>query len=214
MTVPAFGDARVMFAVLAKDDLPPEKDITNADDKKTKYTSSDSLFALYQHYLGNIAAYEPMYFLVGADPEDSKFQVSFKYRFLNPKGSIAKKYPWAKGFHFGYTQTSFWDLQSTSAPFEDTSYKPELFYLSSNIDTRALGIRRLFLQTGFQHESNGRGGEFSCTTNYLYVNPILIFYDEESRYGLQISPKVWTYVANDEDTNPDLEDYRGYFSWV
>ena len=33
----------------------------------------------------------------------------------------------------------------------------------------------------------------------------------ESRFGFQVSPKVWAYVSNDEDTNPDLEDYRGYF---
>ena len=211
MSVPTFGDARVMFAVRAKDDLSPEKGIAEVDDKKTKYTSLDSLFALYQPYLGNIAAHEPMYFLVGTNPEDSKFQVSFKYRVLNPEGSIAKKYPWAKGFHFGYTQTSFWDLESASAPFEDTSYKPEFFFLSSNIDTGALGIKRLFLQAGFQHESNGRGGEFSRSANNLYVNPIFIFFDEESQFGFQISPKVWAYVSNDEDTNSDLEDYRGYF---
>ena len=26
-----------------------------------------------------------------------------------------------------------------------------------------------------------------------------------------VAPKVWAYVANDSDTNPDLEQYRGYF---
>ena len=26
-----------------------------------------------------------------------------------------------------------------------------------------------------------------------------------------MAPKIWAYVGNDNDTNPDLEDYRGYF---
>jgi len=176
-----------------------------------RYESLDSMFALYQPYLGNFGAYEPMYFLVGTDPEKSKFQISFKYRLFNPQGSLALNYPWVKGVHFAYTQTSFWDLRSASLPFQDTSYKPELFFLSSNINTGSKGIRRFFLQTGFQHESNGRGGDASRSTNFLYAKPIFIFYNEQNKLGLQIAPKVWGYVANDEENNPDLADYRGYF---
>ena len=46
---------------------------------ETHYVELDSFFTLYQPYLGNIALYEPMYFLVGTDPEKSKFQVSLPY---------------------------------------------------------------------------------------------------------------------------------------
>jgi phospholipase A1 len=175
------------------------------------YESLDSLFALYQPYLGNITAYKPMYFLVGADPKNSKFQISFKYRFLNPDGSLAVRHPWVKGFHFAYTQTSFWNLKSASAPFEDTSYKPEFFFQSANIEAGLSGTKRLFLQAGFQHESNGRGAEYSRSTNFLYVKPIFIVFNEKNRFGLQVAPRIWTYVANAEDTNADLADYRGYF---
>lgn len=175
------------------------------------YTDLDSLFTLYQPYLANIAAYEPMFFLVGTDPEKSKFQVSLKYRFLNPQSEFAERHPWVEGFHLGYTQTSFWDLESSSAPFEDTSYKPELFWLSRNLVSGRSMVRGLFLQSGFQHESNGRGGDLSRSTNYIYLKPVFIFYSESSRYGLQVAPKVWAYVNNDNDTNPDLDDYRGYF---
>ena len=38
-----------------------------------KYHTMDALFTLYQPYLVNIEAYEPIYFLVGADPSKSKF---------------------------------------------------------------------------------------------------------------------------------------------
>jgi outer membrane phospholipase A len=175
------------------------------------YPTLDSLFSLYQPYLGNISAYEPIYFLVGTDPAKSKFQVSFKYRFFNPDSDLAESQPWVKGFHFGYTQTSFWDLASSSAPFEDTSYKPELYWNSKNIVSSGSTLKGFFIRTGFQHESNGKDGESSRSTNYLYVQPILIFYRGIGGYGLQVAPKIWTYVANDDETNPDLNDYRGYF---
>lgn len=175
------------------------------------YDSLDSLFTLYQPYLGNISAYKPIYFLAGLDPEESKFQISFKYRFLNPEGPLAIRHPWLNGFHMAYTQTSFWDLKSDSQPFEDTSYKPELFYQSSHIGGLMPDYGRFFIQTGFLHESNGKGGDASRSTNFLYFDPILIFYDEISRLGLQISPRVWCYVFNDDESNPDLDAYRGYF---
>lgn len=180
-------------------------------DVETEFPSFDAVAALYQPYLVNISAYEPMYFLVGTDPQKSKFQFSFKYRFFDPKGRLAQKVPWVTGFHFAFTQTSFWDLKSASKPFEDTSYKPELFFLSSNVGIKVPSVRGIFLQAGFQHESNGRGGENSRSTNYLYAKPIFIFYDEDSKLGMMVAPKVWAYVANDSDTNPALEQYRGYF---
>jgi outer membrane phospholipase A len=182
-----------------------------AENSGSQYTTMDSLFTLYQPYLGNIAAYEPMYFLVGTDPEESKFQISFKYRFINPDSQASKKLPWINGFHFGYTQTSFWDLGSSSAPFEDTSYKPELFWLSRNFIEGESAVDGLFFQSGFQHESNGRGGDLSRSTNYFYIRPVLLLFDSSSGYGLQVAPKIRTYPGNDDDTNPDLSDYRGYF---
>jgi phospholipase A1 len=180
--------------------VPPEKPRT-----------LDDLFAQYQPYLGNISAYEPMYFLVGTQPEKSKFQFSFKYRFFNPAGNLAVSQPWLTGLHFAYTQTSFWDLKSDSAPFEDTSYKPELFYLSSDISWLERKGTHLFVQGGFQHESNGQADTDSRSTNYVYVKPIFILYHPDSKIGLQVAPKVWGYLGLEKDSNADLPDYRGYF---
>ena len=67
------------------------------------------------------------------------------------------------------------------------------------------------MQSGFQHESNGRGGDTSRSTNFIYIRPVFIFFSDSSQYGLQVAPKIWTYVNNDDDTNSDLADYRGYF---
>jgi phospholipase A1 len=174
-----------------------------------EYPSLESLFSLYQPYAVNFSAYEPMYFLVGTDPGKSKFQISFKYRPFNPAGSLSQRFPALNGLNFAYTQTSFWDLASSSAPFEDTSYKPELFFLTRNWSARPKWMQGLFVQSGVQHESNGRGGEFSRRTNTVYFKPTLIFFDAGSELGLQISPKLLAYFNNDDDTNPDLADYRG-----
>jgi outer membrane phospholipase A len=211
MEVAALNADPVMFAIAAAEGQKTQVPADDGPKAPEEFATLDSLFTLYQPYLVNIGAYEPMYFLVGIEPEETKFQISFKYRFFNPEGALAENHPWLKGFHFGYTQTSFWDLASDSAPFEDTSYKPELFFLSSNINARTSRMQGCFFQAGFQHESNGRGGEFSRSTNFLYAKPIFIFYDSKTRLGLQVAPKIWAYVSNDDETNPDLEDYRGYF---
>lgn len=171
----------------------------------------DSLFSLYQPYLENISAYKPIYFLVGADPSESRFQFSFRYRFLSPGLSVVKKHHWIQGFQIAYTQTSFWDLGARSQPFQDSSYMPELFFISPNLMKMNIGVCDIFFQAGIQHESNGRDEDFSRSTNYLYAKPLLVFFNEKAEFGLQIAPKIWTYTENDDETNPDLCDYRGYF---
>jgi outer membrane phospholipase A len=206
MEIPYFENTHTMFAVHGNDSVKASKSNETAPEE---FEAMDSLYELYQPYLKNITAYEPMYFLVGADPKKSKFQFSFKYQLFNPEKSLAQKHSWVKGFHLAYTQTSFWDLESASKPFEDNSYKPEFFFLSPNIKIPwATGF---FLKGAFQHESNGRGGENSRSTNFLYIKPIYIAYHKKTKLGIMVAPKIWTYIANEDENNPDLEDYRGYF---
>jgi len=181
------------------------------EDLSPRYPNFDSMFTLYQPYLDHVSAYQPMYFLVGADPEKSKFQFSFKYQLVKTDSPLAERFRIMEGFHLAYTQTSYWDLKSSSLPFKDTGYKPELFHISPNINSGLSSGIGLFLQTGFKHESNGRGRDDSRNTNFLYANPIFVFYNEKTTFGFMISPKAWVYVANNEDTNGDLPDYRGYF---
>jgi outer membrane phospholipase A len=189
--------------------VPQDESIEQAE---KVYPTLDSMFTISQPYEKNASPYEPVYFVLGTELEKSKFQISFKYRFLDADSLFAKSNPWVTGLHFGYTQTSFWDLASASAPFDDTSYKPELFWLSQNFLKSEHGLLKgVFFQSGFQHESNGKAEDFSRSTNYAYIKPVLVFYDDDSKLGLQLSSKIWSYVENDDTTNPDLADYRGYF---
>lgn len=174
------------------------------------YRSLTDMESLYQSYVADLFTYEPIYFLVGGDPSESKFQLSFKYRILNPSGSLSQKYPWLSDLYFAYTQTSFWDLSSDSAPFSDTSYKPQIMFQTNNLN-RSERMAGFFLRTGLIHESNGRDGSGSRSTNYVYIKPVAVFYHKASKLGLMISPKFLAYVNNNNNTNPDLADYRGYF---
>ena len=209
LQIPQYGDTDLKLTVREKE--PQEENVLSWLPKTTD-EPLDALIQLYQPYVKNISSYEPMYFLVGTQPEYSKFQLSLKYRLFNLEKTFAKKRSWVKGFHFGYTQTSFWDLASDSAPFEDTSYKPELFYITDRLKTKITAWNALFLQAGLRHESNGRGGEFSRSTNIAYLQPIFIFYNKHDRTGLKITPKVWTYYGNEDENNPDIQKYRGYIN--
>jgi phospholipase A1/A2 len=172
----------------------------------------DTLHALYQPYIVNLSAYEPIYLLAGTNLRKSKLQISFKYRFLNPEGPLSTRFPWTQGFHFGYTQTSFWDLKEASAPFEDNSYKPELFFVSPNIMPGIPWLDGLFIQAGIQHESNGLSGDQSRSTNFPYLRSVIIFYNPARRSGLLLGLKIWDYIYN-SSKNEDLDQFRGYFEF-
>jgi outer membrane phospholipase A len=172
----------------------------------------DEAPSMLQAFLADLSTYEPMYFLFGVDPglEQSKFQLSFKYRLFNPEGLLARNAPWLSDFYLAYSQRSIWDLKNDSKPFDDTSYMPEMFFQLPKINLDIDRVSAFGIRTGFQHESNGEGGDASRSTNYLYIKPILGIH-LVGRYHLKVAPKIFTYVANDNDTNADLDDYRGYF---
>src|SRR5258706_2748818 len=157
----------------------------------------------------HIAGYEPFYFIAGPKSPNAKFQISFQYQLLDNEGPLAQKEPALKGFHLAFTQTSLWDLNAPSAPFYDTSYKPEFFY-SWN---RAVGGEpddwfRLDLQAGLKHESNGKSGADSRSMNIAYLRPTFVF-GKVDDLQLTLQPRALIHLTSLSD-NPDLPDYRGY----
>ncbi|WP_321495188.1 phospholipase A [uncultured Desulfobacter sp.] len=167
--------------------------------------------SLFQPFFVNFSSYKPVYFLFGVEPnlQATTFQLSFKYRLFN-----FEEENWFKNcvekIRMAYTQQSFWDLGSDSAPFEDSRYMPELFYYEDDLGIKLpylLGSGFLF---GYQHESNGRAGDDSRSTNYIYFQPVFVFHFCGNLMAA-VKPKVWAYVNNNETTNGDLPDYRGYF---
>ncbi len=153
---------------------------------------------------------EPMYFVLGGDGEDltARFQLSFKYRLLDPDSLPVEWYSPLAGLHFGYTQTSVWDLDSDSAPFYDTSYRPSLFWQGA---FSGRGMTPALLRAGFEHESNGKDGDESRSVNVLFVQPAWSMEFDDGR-SLIFAPRFYGYL--DKDDNPDIQRYRGYADWI
>ena len=151
---------------------------------------------------------DPVYFAVGAHQgANARFQLSFKYRLFDPTTGYGAEQPWLVGFYFGYTQTSLWDLSADSKPFHDTAYRPSFFWKWQRFDEHTwIDGARL----GFEHESNGQGGESSRSINMLFVRPEWRW--SVGRGGtLEFTPKIYSYLSSHE--NPDIARYRGYVDW-
>jgi outer membrane phospholipase A len=157
----------------------------------------------------HFSGHEPIYILAGTESPNVKFQVSFKYAILNPQAPVVQAYPALAGVNIAYTQTSLWDTAEESAPFFDSSYKPELLWSDEYMPALSRpGRFGLGLQFGVQHESNGKGDEDSRNLNVVYVRPILTFGDPAD-FHVSVAPRVFTYFGG-QWGNPDIEDYRGY----
>jgi len=192
----------LLLAGLAVCQEPAAKAPPEAGKPATELNPTDFFKA---HFFG----YEPFYFSAGPESPNAKFQISFKYRILNTEGALAKHVPPLTGLCFGYTQTSLWDWNRPSAPFLDTSYKPEVLYELRRVDGgKWADWLRLDLQGGVQHESNGRDGAASRSLNLVYLRPTVVL-GAEDKLQLTLSPRAWVYLPDLED-NPGLARYRGY----
>lgn len=158
-----------------------------------------------------LSGHEPMYFLVGRRQATSaRFQFSFKYRLFDEESGLVRWLPPLSGLHFAYSQTSLWDLTGQSKPFRDNSYRPALLYHWQG--GPAVGAHRTWhLESGVEHESNGRDGERSRSINIAYVKPEWRFALSPRRY-LSVGAKLYHYL--DREENPDIVDFRGRADWL
>ena len=154
-----------------------------------------------------ITPHEPMYFILGSSGgATAKFQLSMKYRLLDEDSFLAQYWQPLGKLHFGYTQTSIWDLSEQSSPFRDTSYKPSLFYHEPHLRVSQDGRSNLSLAAGVEHESNGRDGNFSRSINIAFARPTWQVFFRGDRY-VTVSPRLYAYL--DKKDNNDIERYRG-----
>jgi len=155
-----------------------------------------------------ISAHEPNYIVFGDRVRrNSRFQISFKYRFFNEDGDLAQDITPLRHLYFGYAQTALWDIESDSAPFRDSSYRPSLFYRNDLLWASPAKDVRLGIATGLEHESNGRDGLSSRSINIAFVRPTLRLGDPTG-WHLTLAPKVYGYL--DRTGNTDIARYRGH----
>lgn len=109
-----------------------------------------------------------------------------------------------------YTNRSFWQVfdRNNSSPFRETDHEPEL-WLSHRTKWELFGLTNRLIQAGIVHQSNGRGDQLSRSWNRVYAN--LVFERGNFYFGL----KPWLRIQEDkeDDDNPDIEDYLGYFEF-
>ena len=147
----------------------------------------------------------------GIKNEEVKFQISLKVPLT--KKDILRTYD---AVYFGFTVTSWWQLYASdlSAPFRETNYQPELFYITP-LDWHLFG-GNTGLQVGFAHQSNGRTQLLSRSWNRIYVAALYekgnMAFSLRPWYRIPESPKEDPFSSEGDD-NPDIDDYMGYFDF-
>ncbi len=183
---------------------------------------SDEKASIFLNYLG---FHDPMFFAVGwtGDPpgpqEDltwAKFQVSFRIELIDFYAGERRPEQPFRGLNVSYTQTSFWDLESRSQPFFDTSFKPGAFVLYQDIGNGNLSLfERFDIEGGYQHHSNGKAGEDSRFIDVLYIKPTFVWRLFDMSHFF-FAPKAWGYLTKSA-LNEDIADWWGYvdleFTW-
>ncbi len=117
----------------------------------------------------------------------------------------------------GFTVKSFWQAYNSdiSAPFRETNYEPELFWVTP-VPWQILGGDATLFALGLSHQSNGRSQQFSRSWNRLYGSIIW------ERWRFVFRFKAWYRIPEDEkddpldadgDDNPDIEDFLGNFEF-
>lgn len=138
---------------------------------------------------------------------------------------ISLKLPLAEGIFSehdaifaGFTLKAFWQVYNTeiSAPFRETNYQPEVFWVTP-VPWNVFGGDATLVTLGMSHESNGRSLPNSRSWNRIHGGLIW----ERDRYVFYLD--VWWRIPEDEkddpndadgDDNPDIEDYLGNFEFT
>lgn len=140
-----------------------------------------------------ISLHRENYLLFGFDDSDLNNQAVMKFQIS------AKSRTYWKGLFLAYTQRSYMDLFSSSLPFYDHNFLPEIFYRPTWIASKFLN----YMQVGLLHESNGRNGATSRSWNKLY------FESELTHQGFYFRPVVWFPFLIETETI-DLTKYYGF----
>jgi phospholipase A1 len=143
------------------------------------------------------------------EPDDSDFGINLDHLEVAFQLSI-------KAF-FGFTVKSFWQAYNSdiSAPFRETNYEPEVFWVTP-VPWNVLGGDAAFVGLGLSHQSNGRSQLFSRSWNRIYATL------GWERWRWVFAFKAWYRIPEDDkddpldadgDDNPDIEDYMGNFEF-
>lgn len=179
--------------------------------------SHDNPFVLTPHrpnfLLPAVYTTHPNTVLLSDDEKIQHTEVQFQ---LSLKVLVAENLIGNNGhLSFAYTNHSFWQAynRDVSAAFRESIHEPELFITFEN-DWNVFGARNSANRFVLNHQSNGRGNEFSRSWNRVMFNSIW----ERDNFVLSFMP--WYRIPEDKksspddptgDDNTDIEKYLGNF---
>ncbi len=107
-----------------------------------------------------------------------------------------------------YTQRAWWQAfnRSASSPFRETNYEPQLFVgWATDYQWGDWTLRDI--ETGFNHQSNGRSDPTSRSWNRVYTRLMA----QNGNFQAQIKPWYRIPESSSKDDNPDITKYMGYY---
>ncbi|MDX7989041.1 phospholipase A [Xenorhabdus sp. 12] len=107
-----------------------------------------------------------------------------------------------------YTQRSWWQLsnKTESSPFRETNYEPQIF-LAWLTDYEFAGWHLREIETGFNHQSNGRSESTSRSWNRLYAR----FMVQKGNWQIDFKPWYRLPESSRRDDNSDISRYMGHY---
>ncbi|KID00910.1 phospholipase A [Hafnia alvei] len=107
-----------------------------------------------------------------------------------------------------YTQRAWWQAfnRSASSPFRETNYEPQLF-VGWATDYQLGDWTLRDIETGFNHQSNGRSDPTSRSWNRVYARLMA----QNGNFQAQIKPWYRIPESSSKDDNRDITKYMGYY---
>ncbi|WP_103611792.1 phospholipase A [Campylobacter concisus] len=195
----SLGEQEVVQNVQANEPAPNDAKLKQADllrDKSDKNLQNALGIELYKfNYLLPVAYAKTI-------PDDGRKSVETKFQISLAKPLFYDVFGLRESLVAAYTQTSWWQITKTSAPFRETNYQPEIFLnFASPKYLEKIGVKNL--KFGLLHESNGRDGTNSRSWNRAYVQSDFV-------YGnFSVSPRVWSVIGEKND-NKEILNYIGH----
>jgi phospholipase A1 len=166
-------------------------------------SAGDGLLPHYSKQSGSFQPYLPSYIGYTINHSDPDNRQELKYQF-SVKYELIEESNW----YFAYTQKSFWSIQKPSAPFRETNFAPETFWLYR---TDNLPWMPFFQMGFFRHESTGEAGPGSHGWNITYIEPAFKLGEA------YIIPRIWVPSVlngfNEKKAAPDNPDIFRYFGY-
>ncbi|MBT0727541.1 phospholipase A [Rosenbergiella australiborealis] len=172
----------------------------------------DNAFVLYPYednyvlytYTSNInkTAIESYDWASNARKDELKFQLSLAFPIW--RGILGDNSVLAAS----YTQRAWWQISNSkeSSPFRETNYEPQLFVgWATDYSLGDWTLRDV--ETGLNHESNGRSDPTSRSWNRAYLRLMA----ENGNMTAEIKPWVRLDTGGGDDDNPDIIRYMGHY---